>query len=468
MMDILSEMLGYAFLVRALVVGALVSACAALLGVSLVLKRYSMIGDGLSHVGFGSLALATALHAAPLAVAIPVVIAAAFLLLRLSQSSKIKGDAAIALISTGSLAVGVVIISRTSGMNTDVCNYLFGSILAMNRIDVYLSVALAVTVLFLFILFYNKLFAITFDETFAKATGVKTGVYNMVVAFLTAITIVVGMRMMGAMLISSLIVFPALTSMRVFRKFKSVTVCSVFVSLACFFVGVVISYVYATPTGASIVIINIFAFLLFWLVRVLMTKRVAVKKPGLVLLMPLLLLAACGKSETAALPEGSAAQAAFVLEYPSQRGEAPAQAWLRQADTQGEADAATPVIEIKEKMFITQINDIYLNAGDYIGKTIKLEGIFRLEQYEGRQYRYVLRYGPGCCGNDGNAGFEVSWQPRTPAGAAPSQKAYPKQDDWVRALGTLQTYEEDGYPYVYLVLSSLSVLDTRGAEFVTQ
>jgi zinc transport system permease protein len=264
MIDILSEMFGYSFLLRAFVVGALVSLCAALLGVSLVLKRYSMIGDGLSHVGFGALALATALNAAPLTVAIPVVVAAAFLLLRLSESSKIKGDAAIALISTSSLALGVVVISRTSGMNTDVCNYLFGSILAMSKSDVYLSIALSVTVLGLFALFYNKLFAITFDESFAQAAGVRTRLYNMLIAFLTAITIVLGMRMMGAMLISSLIIFPALTSMRLLKKFKTVTLCSALISIASFFTGLVISYIYATPTGASVVMINIFAFLLFW------------------------------------------------------------------------------------------------------------------------------------------------------------------------------------------------------------
>jgi zinc transport system permease protein len=267
MVDILVKMFSYSFLVKAFTVGALVSICAALLGVSLVLKRYSMIGDGLSHVGFGSLAVATALHTAPLTVAIPIVVAAAFLLLRLSETSKIKGDAAIALISTGSLAVGVIIISQTTGMNTDVCNYLFGTILAMAKEDLYLSIALSVTVLVLFILFYNKLFAITFDETFAKAAGIKTGLYNMLIAFLTALTIVLGMRIMGAMLISSLIIFPALSSMRLFKKFKSVTVCAAVISILCFFTGVVISYIYATPTGASVVMINIFIFVLFWLIE---------------------------------------------------------------------------------------------------------------------------------------------------------------------------------------------------------
>jgi zinc transport system permease protein len=273
MFDVLFEMFSYTFLVRAVVVGLLVSLCAALLGVSLVLKRYSMIGDGLSHVGFGTLAIATAMNAAPLTVSIPIVVLAAFLLLRISENSKIKGDAAIALISTGSLAVGVVVISLTTGMNTDVCNYLFGSILAMSKDDVNLSIALAVVVLTMFVLFYNKIFAVTFDENFAQATGTKTGLYNMLIAFLTAITIVLGMRMMGALLISSLIIFPALTSMRLCKKFKTVTICSAFVSVICFFIGVVISYLYATPTGASVVIVNIVVFFMFWAVAACLASR---------------------------------------------------------------------------------------------------------------------------------------------------------------------------------------------------
>ena len=272
MFNTIIEMLSYTFLVRAIIVGLLVSLCAALLGVSLVLKRYSMIGDGLSHVGFGTLAVATAMNAAPLTVSIPIVVLAAFLLLRISENSKIKGDAAIALISTSSLAIGVIVISLTTGMNTDVCNYMFGSILAMSKSDVSLSVILAVVVLILFVLFYNKIFAVTFDESFAKATGTKTDFYNMLIAFLTAITIVLGMRMMGALLISSLIIFPALTSMRVCKTFKTVTLCSAVVSVVCFFAGVVISYVYATPTGASVVIVNIVAFLLFWAVGYLKGK----------------------------------------------------------------------------------------------------------------------------------------------------------------------------------------------------
>ena len=268
MLENVIEMFSYPFMVRAFIVGALVALCSSLLGVSLVLKRYSMIGDGLSHVGFGALAVAAALNAAPLVAAIPVVIVAAVLLLRIRGNSRIKGDAAIALISTSSLAVGVMVISMTTGMNTDVYNYMFGSILAMSAGDVRLSVALAVVVLALYIFFYHKIFAITFDETFAQATGVKADLYNTLIAVLTAVTIVLGMRMMGALLISSLIIFPALTSMRVCRTFKSVIINSAVISVVCLIIGITVSYVWATPAGASVVMANIAALLLYSLLGV--------------------------------------------------------------------------------------------------------------------------------------------------------------------------------------------------------
>ncbi len=257
MIETILEMLSYPFMVRAFVVGILVSLCSALLGVSLVLKRYSMIGDGLSHVGFGALSVAAALNAAPLTVAIPVVVVAAVLLLRVSGSSRLKGDAAIALISTSALAVGIMVISMTTGMNTDVYNYMFGSILAMSRQDVEMSVLLSAAVLVLYVFFYTKIFAVTFDETFARATGVRANLYNTLIAVLTAVTIVLGMRMMGTLLISSLIIFPALTSMRVCRTFRSVTVSSAIISVICFCIGITVSYFFATPAGASVVIVNL-------------------------------------------------------------------------------------------------------------------------------------------------------------------------------------------------------------------
>ncbi len=251
----------------------MVSLCAALLGVSLVLKRYSMIGDGLSHVGFAALAIATAMNAAPLKVSIPVVLFAAFLLLRLSENSKIKGDAAIALISSGSLAVGVMVVSISTGMTVDVCNYMFGSILAMSKDDVWLSIVLSIVVLVLYMLFYTKIFAVTFDEAFAKATGTKAGLYNMLIALLTAVTIVLGMRLMGALLISSLVVFPSLTSMRVFKSFISVVISSATISVLFFFIGIVISYVYSTPAGASIVSVNIVAFFAFSAIELIKRRK---------------------------------------------------------------------------------------------------------------------------------------------------------------------------------------------------
>ncbi len=263
MLDFWAELFSYSFIVRALLVGTFVSLCSALLGVSLVLKRYSMIGDGLSHVGFGALAVAAVFGFAPLAVAIPVVMLAAFLLLRLSDTSRIKGDAAIGLLSASALAAGVMLISVTKGMNTDLLNYMFGSILAMQSSDVWLSLLLSVIVLLLYIVFYNRLFAVTFDENFSRAGGIDVGFYKALLAFLTALTIVLGMRMMGALLISSLIIFPALTAMRLCRTYRSVILCASVLAVFCFWSGLIISYICETPTGATVVLVNLFFFCLF-------------------------------------------------------------------------------------------------------------------------------------------------------------------------------------------------------------
>ena len=261
MIQYLAEMLSYPFMTRALVGGILLSLCAALLGVSLVLKRYSMIGDGLSHVGFGALAVASALNLAPLAVAIPVVIVAAFLLLRLSRSGKMRGDAATAVFSTGALAVGVMVVSLSTGMNADLNSYLFGSILGMSRSDVILSAAVSVAVLLIYVVCYDKIFAVTFDEDFARATGTKTEIYNTLLAVLTAVIVVLGMRMMGALLISSLIVFPALTSMRLFKSYRKVMISAVILAVISFTLGIGVSFLYATPTGASIVVVDVILFI---------------------------------------------------------------------------------------------------------------------------------------------------------------------------------------------------------------
>ena len=264
-MDLI-QMFSYPFMQRALIAGVLVSLCAALLGVSLVLKRYSMIGDGLSHVSFGALAIAVALGMTPLYFSIPVVVLAAFFLLRMASHPHWNSDAAIAVMSASSLAVGILVISLTTGMTTDVDNYMFGSVLAMTKTDVALAVVLCAAVLVLFILFYHKLFAITFDENFSRATGLKVSRYNTLLAILTALTIVLGMRMMGTMLISSLVIFPALTAMRVFRRFRQVMIASALISVCCFFAGITASFALSIPAGASVVMANAAAFVAFWAV----------------------------------------------------------------------------------------------------------------------------------------------------------------------------------------------------------
>ena len=264
-MSFIEEIIGmfsYSFMVRAIVVGSLVALCASLLGVVLVLKRYSMIGDGLSHVGFGAMAVGLAFNQAPLIVAIPVVIVAAFLLLRVSENSKIKGDAAIGLISSSALAIGMIVNSISSGTNIDLNSYMFGSILAIDKGEMVPCIVLGIVIIGAFVYFYNPIFAITFDENFSRATGLKVEMYKTILSVLTAITIVIGMRIMGTLLISSLIIFPALSAMRVTKKFKAVMIVSAIISMICFFTGLVGSYMMELPTGATIVVSNLIVFIL--------------------------------------------------------------------------------------------------------------------------------------------------------------------------------------------------------------
>ncbi len=290
MYDALNLIFSQEFLFRALVVGVLISLCSALLGVSLVLKRFSMIGDGLSHVGFGAMAIACAANIAPLYFALPIVIFAAFLLLRMSENGKIKGDAAVALISTGALAVGVMATSVTTGMNVDIYNYMFGSILTMTDSDVIISFILSLIVIVLFVIFYNEIFAVTFDESFAKATGTKTSFYNMLIAALTAVTIVIGMRMMGALLISSLIIFPTVTSMKVCKSFRRVIISSVVISVFCFISGLLLSVKFETPTGASVVCFNIVLLSAFSVLKAISTLTLRMNR-GLKKIMTVIFVA---------------------------------------------------------------------------------------------------------------------------------------------------------------------------------
>lgn len=260
--------LSYDFVKYALAASVLVSLCAALLGVSLVLKRYSMIGDGLSHVAFGAVAVAAVLKVAPMYFTLTVTVVAAILLLRLGQNSKIKGDAAIAMISAGALALGYMLMnlfSANANVSGDVCTTLFGStsILTLSKSDVYTCLALAIVVISVYLLFYNKLFSVTFDENFASATGTNSKFYNLTLAIITAVVIVIAMNLVGALLISALIIFPSLSAMRVFRSFKSVTVCSAVIAVICSVSGIFVSILADTPVGATIVCLDIVVFIIF-------------------------------------------------------------------------------------------------------------------------------------------------------------------------------------------------------------
>lgn len=250
-------MFSYPFVIRAFIVGIFVSLCAALLGVILVLKRYSLIGHGLADVGFASLSLALAIGVSPILFSIPVIIITSFIIMYISQNKKINGDVAIGIFSTSALSIGVLLTSLTRGFNIDVYNYMFGSILAMNQGDLIFSVVLSLIVIVLFIIFYNRLFIITLDEQFARSSGINVTLYQFLISFLTALTVVLGMRMMGTLLISSLIIFPAIIARRIVSSFKSLIVVAAVVSITCFCLGMVVSFALNTPTGATVVIVNV-------------------------------------------------------------------------------------------------------------------------------------------------------------------------------------------------------------------
>ena len=256
------EMFSYAFIARAFIAGLAISICAALLGTNLVLRKQSMISDGLSHVAFGATIVALALGFAPLEFTIPVVIIASYLILQINNRRNINADAAIAILSASALAIGIIVNSLIKGVNIDINSYLFGSILAISTHDLVITIVATIIIFALYIIFYRHIFAITLDETFAKAIGIKTKLYNAILAALCSVIIVLGMRMLGALLISSLIIFPCLSAIRLMHSFKTTAIVSVILSIICFIFGIFASYFYNLPTGATIVIANLICFLL--------------------------------------------------------------------------------------------------------------------------------------------------------------------------------------------------------------
>ena len=272
MLSQLNEYLQYPFVRYAIIVGVLIALCSSLLGVTLVLKRYSFIGDGLSHVAFGALAIASIMKVTSTTlITMPITIIAAILLLKGGQSAKLKGDAAIAMISVASLAIGYMLMnvfSTSSNVSGDVCSTLFGStsILTLKQTEVMICLVLSIIVIAVFVLFYNKIFGVTFDENFAKATGVRAGAYNLLIAVIIAVIIVLGMNLVGSLLISALIIFPALSAMRLMRTFKSVTITSAIISVVCALLGIIASILYSTPVGSTIVCVDMAVFLVCYMI----------------------------------------------------------------------------------------------------------------------------------------------------------------------------------------------------------
>lgn len=268
-MTLLMEYFQYPFVRYALIVGVLIALCSSLMGVTLVLKRFSFIGDGLSHVAFGAIAIASVLDLEnDMLFVLPATVLCAILLLRAGQNAKIKGDAAIAMLSVGALAIGYLLMnlfSTSTNLSGDVCSTLFGStsILTLTRQEVWLCVGLSVVVVAVFVIFYHKIFAVTFDETFARACGTRVGAYNLMIAIIIAVIIVLAMNLVGSLLISALVIFPALSAMRVFRSFLSVTICSAVLSVSCAASGILISILAGTPVGSTIVAVDILAFAVF-------------------------------------------------------------------------------------------------------------------------------------------------------------------------------------------------------------
>ena len=263
------EYMEFPFVRRAIIVGVLIAFCSSLLGVTLVLKRFSFIGDGLSHVAFAAMCIAMVLNFTNnMLLILPITVIAAILMLKTGQNARINGDAAVAMISVGSLAIGYLLInifSTSSNISGDVCSTLFGatSILTLTDMDVTICIVMSIVVLAFYVFFYHKIFAVTFDENFAKATGIRAGVYNMSMAVIIAVIIVLAMNLVGSLLISALVIFPALSAMRIFKNFKSVVICSAIFSVVCAVLGLLISLLQGTPVGSTIVAVDIVGFLIF-------------------------------------------------------------------------------------------------------------------------------------------------------------------------------------------------------------
>lgn len=471
------EYLKHAFVWKALIVGVLIALCSSLLGVTLVLKRFSYIGDGLSHVAFGAMAVASVLKMTnQMFLIIPVTILCAILLLRTGQNAKIKGDAAVAMISVGALAFGYLVMnvfSASANISGDVCSTLFGStsILTLSMTDVWLSVALSIAVVVIFILFYHKIFAVTFDENFAKASGIRTNAYNLLIAVVIALVIVLAMNLVGSLLISALVIFPALSAMRIFRSFRSVTIASAILSVTSALFGMLFSILIGTPVGSAIVATDVVVFALCWVIGSA-RGRIAVALLSMALVLG---LGSCGNAsmvkqtgpvsstssvkdvlqaqiekENASEEEKKESEPIEVTEEEQKETQSQKQAESSAEETNAAlegsaAETLTADVDLtvmSSTMIYSEVYNMMYEPSDYVGKVIKIEGQYAVAEADGTRYDLcVIKDATACCAQ----GMEFVL---TEDYVYPD--AYPEVGSEIVLIGTFDTYWEGEYMYCTL------------------
>lgn len=461
MLQTLSLYFSYPFVRYAFIVGILISLCSSLLGVTLVLKRFSFIGDGLSHVAFGAIAIASVMNLTNnMLLVLPITIIAAILLLRTGQNAKIKGDAAIAMISVSSLAIGYLlmnIFSKSSNLTGDVCSTLFGStsILTLTPLHVWLCVILSILVIAAFVIFYNKIFAVTFDETFAQAIGTHASIYNLVIAIIIAIIIVLAMNLVGSLLISALVIFPALSAMRIFKSFKSVTICSAIISVVCSALGLLISVVGGTPVGSTIVGIDLSCFLIFSLIGFLMTKRKPSFLPVSLILISLLLI---GCSKNSAITKAQEEQTIPLLansviptkESVIQMPDIPSMDEIKAMHTDYIPSGIVDhdLSNMNANMIFAEIFNLVLMPDEFIGRTFRMKGNFAVyvnETSGNKYFSIIIPDATQCC----QQGIDIIC-----LGDMKYPEDFPKIGSEIMVTGQFNSITTDeGLSFNYLVMS---------------
>ncbi len=452
----------FTFVQYAVVVGVLIALCSSLLGVTLVLKRFSFIGDGLSHTAFGALSIATVMNLSNnMYFVLPVTVLCAVLLLRTGQNAKIKGDAAVAMVSVGALALGYLVMNvfaTSSNLSGDVCSTLFGStsILTLKKEEVYLCVILSALVLLVFAFLYNKIFAVTFDESFARAAGMRTEIYNLMLAVLIAVIIVLAMNLVGSLLISALVVFPALSAMRVFKSFKSVIICSAVISVAGALIGILVAIVAGTPVGSTIVAVNIAEFLSFALAGKLIRGKKAVF--ALALAAVLIVVpetkanaavqteSTAGMTANAASAHGQNAVSGKNISPRAQKAFFP----FGKGNSSSSASADIDLTKLSATMVYAQVFNMIVEPEKFEGKMIKMRGQFMVYPMDKNEnvFAVVISDATACC----QQGLEFKWQ-----GEHAYPADYPPKGSEIEVTGKFTTGQTpDGFDYFYILTDNVA------------